>query len=364
MVSPVHTRALVAPGKRHINAAASERREQTTQRLGQNALQVAASTQGLANAVAWGLKHASLLNASAVNWLERNTGDFGGQRRLYQGVLSEQLGHDVHLIDVNRRGAMDADVVALEQKNGVFSVRQLTQAQRDAIVTAAATVAAGEEVGAAGFRFQEAAVPTANPKYWNIANDRRLEGAQGFKLKPGMRPSEAMDDLFKNPKQYAFECGMANNLVFARALQKLMGNERFDKNFDGLEVTPTFDTAPGSIGRYLEAGGESGVPLKPGTRILPGEHRYMKNGQWDATSARDAAWQGENLTVLLKDPTTRQQRYQAHDLGVVAHDAMVQHLDEHRASGATTSAYLTDEWSRIHPGFLAALRKAQLSRSK
>ena len=67
-----------------------------------------------------------------------------------------------------------------------------------------------------------------NPKYWD------LTGVGGFQLKPDVRPSDAIQDIYNNSSLYAFECATAKVIIFYHAVLNSIGEELFNQYFKNL----------------------------------------------------------------------------------------------------------------------------------
>jgi len=67
-----------------------------------------------------------------------------------------------------------------------------------------------------------------NPKFWNLTN------VGGFQLKPDVRPSNAIRDIYNNSSQYAFECATAKVIIYYHAVLNSMDAELFNRYFQNL----------------------------------------------------------------------------------------------------------------------------------
>ena len=67
-----------------------------------------------------------------------------------------------------------------------------------------------------------------NPEYWYLTN------AGGFQLKPGVRPSDAIQDIYNNSSLYAFECATAKMIIYYHAVLNSLGEYVFNQIFQDL----------------------------------------------------------------------------------------------------------------------------------
>ena len=67
-----------------------------------------------------------------------------------------------------------------------------------------------------------------NPQYW------LLTSAGGFLLRHGVKPSDAIQDIYLNSSQYAFECATAMIIIYYHAVLTLIGENLFNQLFQGI----------------------------------------------------------------------------------------------------------------------------------
>ncbi|GED14160.1 protein-glutamine gamma-glutamyltransferase [Aneurinibacillus migulanus] len=165
-----------------------------------------------------------------------------------------------------------------------------------------------------------------NPRYWN----RTKEG--GFQLKKGIEPAEAMNDIFKDGKKYAFECTTAIVIVYYKAIIDSIGKDNFNRLFPNILL---YD------GVYDE---DLRLTWIHAAEYLPGDVQYFNNPEYNPKTPE---WQGENV-VLLGD-----NRYFAHGIGIKTKKGVITELNSERKPGATVSAYLLDQAARPDFAYLS-----------
>lgn len=165
-----------------------------------------------------------------------------------------------------------------------------------------------------------------NPQYWYLTN------AGGFMLKYGVRPSDAIQDIFRNSSLYAFECATACIIIFYHAVLKSIGTTRFNFLFQNLYLYSWhFDP-------------DLGIQTFYGNHFLPGDVVYFNNPDYNP---RTPWFRGENA-VVLGDGT-----YFGHGFGIRTAEQMVQILNKRRKPWGNRSAYLTNLVSRLSYKHLA-----------
>ena len=171
----------------------------------------------------------------------------------------------------------------------------------------------------------------ANPKYW----ERMPNG--GFKLKSGVSPSEAIEDIFTYGVAYATECATAMMIVYYKALLDTFGKRFFDEKFTNIYLMNWHINEP-----LLKA---VGIPRRTKDFLL-GDRAYFSNPDVDPKTPE---WQGENVIVLPGG------FYYGHGIGITSAEGIVDALNKNRKRDATKSAYLRDTVGRPDFDMLEAL---------
>lgn len=173
-----------------------------------------------------------------------------------------------------------------------------------------------------------------NPKYWQRTQ------AGGFLLKPGVRPSDAILDIYRNGPLYAFECATATIIIFYHAVLNSIDTEVFNYLFQNLYLFSWHTDSDLRIHTFYS------------THFLPGDAVYFNNPDYNPR----APWFRGLSAVLLNDS-----KYFGHGFSIRTDDQMIQLLNTKRKTGANQSAYLTNLVTR--PSFNQLARLASLNRS-
>ncbi|NLH97592.1 MAG: protein-glutamine gamma-glutamyltransferase [Clostridiaceae bacterium] len=160
-----------------------------------------------------------------------------------------------------------------------------------------------------------------NEVYWN----RRQDG--GFVLRPGARPSEAVDDIFTNTRMYGTECATAIVIIYYKAVLDMYKPQLFDRAFTRIVLMNWRDMDP-----LIDPKTYRGL-----ADYLPGDCRYVRNPEVDPLTPE---WQGENVIDLGSG------RYYGHGIGLGDLDFFISALNRNRREGAQVSAYLVDAATR------------------
>ncbi|QPA30480.1 protein-glutamine gamma-glutamyltransferase [Thermaerobacillus caldiproteolyticus] len=154
----------------------------------------------------------------------------------------------------------------------------------------------------------------------------------GFQLKETVSPTDAINDIFQNSHLYAFECATAIVIVFYKAVLDVLGANTFNKLFANLLLYDWhFDK-------------DLGVKTRKGNDYIPGDCLYFKNPDVDPQTPQ---WQGEN-TIYLGDGL-----HYGHGIGIKTKEEIIAVLNKKRKRGATKSAYLLEQTTRIDFQYLS-----------
>ncbi|WP_407271387.1 protein-glutamine gamma-glutamyltransferase [Radiobacillus sp. PE A8.2] len=168
-------------------------------------------------------------------------------------------------------------------------------------------------------KFSVFAKSYCNSAYW----ERTTKG--GFRLREGISPSAAIQDIYTNSDQYGFECATAMLIIFYHAILTLVGEELFNQLFENI---------------YLyswHADADLGLELIETEYFLPGDVVYFKNPD---VSPQTPYWRGENAVVMGNG------KFFGHGIGVLTADEMINSLNIRRRTGSNQSAFLTNTVTR------------------
>lgn len=166
-----------------------------------------------------------------------------------------------------------------------------------------------------------------NSMYW-------LKTSRGYILKPNVLPSDAIKDIFLNGKEYGFECTTAIVVIFYYAVLQSIDERAFNWLFNHLLV---WDWS------YDE---DLGIITRIGSDFIPGDVMYFYNPDYD-----NPVWIGENVVFLGED------KYFGHGIGIGTEEEMIKALNTLRKEGATRSAHLIHQHSRLNFKYLSQFSK-------
>lgn len=177
-------------------------------------------------------------------------------------------------------------------------------------------VKSAESLNKSGLFFSVFKDSKANPRFWK----RTDEG--GFLLNENVKPSEAVNDIFLNGREYATECATAMMIVYYKALLNVFGGELFNKVFPKIYLMDWDVTDP--ILKDVTS-------PKLNADVLPGDRGYFSNPDFNPAASE---WKGENVIVLPDS------MYYGHGVGIRTAGAIIEILNSKRKENPTRSAYL------------------------
>lgn len=179
-------------------------------------------------------------------------------------------------------------------------------------------VNAAYELGKSRMAFRTFHDTACNPDYW----DKKPDG--GFELKNGVKPSDAIRDIYKNGYKYGTECATAMQIIYYKALLEVFSDEAFNRLFDHIYLMNwhRIDASLREVGQMQQT-----------QDFLPGDRRYFMNPDVDPTIPE---FQGENVIDLGNG------KYYGHGLGIYDADKIVSLLNKYRKEDADNPAYLMD----------------------
>jgi protein-glutamine gamma-glutamyltransferase len=183
-------------------------------------------------------------------------------------------------------------------------------------------VQAAKDLNNSDFAFEVFRESRSNPNFWYRRNDG------GFELKNGVRPSDAIRDIYRNGSKYGTECATAMQIVYYKALLDVLPEDTFNRTFQNIYLMNWHHLSP--------ALQETGL-MRKARDYLPGDRRYFNNPDVDPETPE---WQGENVIDLGGG------LYYGHGIGIHRADDIIAALNENRRRGAREGAYLMDQAGR------------------
>lgn len=194
-----------------------------------------------------------------------------------------------------------------------------------------------KEMNASQVKFTVFEKARCNPTYWNLTN------AGGFLLKPGVRASDAIIDIYRNGSLYAFECATAIIIIYYQAILKSIGKRRFDSLFSQNLYLYSWHTDPDLEIRFFYS-----------NHFLPGDVVYFSNPDFHPQTP----WYRGVNAVVLSDGTFFGQGF-----GIITAEEMIPYLNSKRFPGSIQSAYLANLITRISPSTMQKLLFLQSART-
>lgn len=209
----------------------------------------------------------------------------------------------------------------LQSSPKTYDYRSLNQLRFE-LGLRAATIDAAKALNRSGMDFMIFRKSRCNPEYWI------REGDGGFLLKGGVKPADAIRDIFENGRKYGTECATAIVIVYYKALLEQLGDELFNKTFPEIRLMNWRDVDPKLRGIGI---------MRRVEDTLPGDRRYFVNPDVNPDTPE---WQGENVIELDEDT------YYGHGIGITNGAAIIRELNSNRVEDARESAYLSHKVSR------------------
>jgi protein-glutamine gamma-glutamyltransferase len=166
-----------------------------------------------------------------------------------------------------------------------------------------------------------------NSLYWR-------KTPRGYMLRPGVLPSAAIKDIFHNGNEYGFECSTAIVVIFYYAVLQSIEEQAFNRLFNHLLVWDwSYDD-------------DLGIKTRVGSDFIPGDVMYFYNPDYE-----NPVWIGENVVFLGEN------KYFGHGIGIGTAEEMIKALNTLRKEGATRSARLIHQHSRLNYKYLSQFSK-------
>lgn len=202
--------------------------------------------------------------------------------------------------------------------NVIYEYEYLNQLKFE-LLFRANTIKAAKEMNESGAQFTTYTYAFCNKKYW-----RRLRNG-GFLIREGVAPSDAILDIIKNGKLYAFECSTAIAMVLYIATLYSIGPRAFNQYFNRLYLYNwQFDE-------------DLPVYQKDGMDFLIGDVLHFNNPDFDP---KQPWWKAENVIFFGNDT------FYGHGMGIRNAEAIIDFLNNKRKKDPKVSAYLMSMISR------------------
>jgi len=193
-------------------------------------------------------------------------------------------------------------------------------------------IKAAKEMNQSKAVFTTFASARANPKYWQLTR------AGGFLLRPNVKPSDAILDIYRNSSLYGFECATAIPIIFYHAILHSIGSNLFNAVFRNLYLYSWHtDTDLGIVTFYSD-------------HFIPGDVLYINNPDYHPNTPQ---FRGLNV-VLLDDGSLF-----GHGFNIRTDEEIIKILNEKRRPNSHQPAYLTRLVTRPSFKYLAGLASYQ-----
>ncbi len=251
----------------------------------------------------------------------------------FQNLLKEVYGSSLVLKDAGKKGVVDpGDILVFTDKGGRLVKTRLGKTRYEQARMQLLVVNAARQFAAAGVAFSGSSrEDKVNQRLWWMG----YGGKMG--VRQGTRPSEALNDIFKNGRLYGMECATATLVILYKAILDRIGPKDFDVAFAKTRLF-RWEIEDDDFKKAKRTG------KLPG--FWPGDHTYFKNPEFDPSNS---AFQGENVIYLGKG------EYFGHGLGIVTERELIDSLNSLRRPGARKSAFRDDFELRIDPKTIAKL---------
>ena len=234
-----------------------------------------------------------------------------------EALLKEVYGPSVELRDAGMPGRVDpADVFVYRNGKGTLVRTKLGTTRYHQAQIQLNVVKAARAFHAAGVNFSGSSkTDKVNQELWWMGYGGKMGVRQGVK------PSDALNDIFQNGPKYGMECATGTLVVLYKGILDTIGPADFDRAFAKTRLF-RWDIKDDDFQKAELHGNLPGY--------WPGDHTYFKNPDFDPAHS---AFQGENVIYL------GQGMYFGHGLGIVSEREVISSLNSLRRPGATTSAF-------------------------
>ncbi|MCM3117450.1 protein-glutamine gamma-glutamyltransferase [Neobacillus sp. MER 74] len=203
-------------------------------------------------------------------------------------------------------------ITRMDKSKEIFQYQTISQLEF-VLLFRTNTLKAARDLNNSQVQFTTFEYAFCNKKYWNRLNNG------GFLIKPNVSPTEALLDVLKNGKLYAFDCSTGIAIVLYLAALYTIGSRRFNLLFDGLLLLDwQFDN-------------DLRLTQKYGDDFIPGDIVHFNNPD---VNPNESHWRAENVIFMAED------QYYGHGVGIKKADTIISFLNKKRKPNARIPAYL------------------------
>lgn len=222
-------------------------------------------------------------------------------------------------------GVQQEIISRMAKSQGVYAYESLNQLRFELKLRNQIVEAAGA-LQNSGVSFASFDTSRCNPAFWDLTE------RGGFRIKAGVLPSEGVLDIYRNGRQYAFECATAMVIIYYRAVLQSIDLQSFNGLFANIIL---YDW------QYDQ---DLGLTTNQEVEFLPGDVLYFKNPDFDPSTPE---WQGENAVLMGHDT------YYGHGIGITGAEEIINFLNNERRPGGSQPAFLLDQATRPDFTYLA-----------
>ncbi|WP_144549771.1 protein-glutamine gamma-glutamyltransferase [Bacillus sp. X1(2014)] len=226
--------------------------------------------------------------------------------------INQQTVHVDDLSDILTTKEQKDIITKMDKSNEIFQYQSISQLKFE-LLYRTNTLKAARDLNNSKVQFTTFEYAFCNKKYWT-----RLSNG-GFLIKPNVRPSEAILDVLKNGKLYAFDCSTGIAIVLYLAALYTIGSRKFDLLFNGLLL---FD---------WQFDNDLRLTQKYGDDFIPGDIVHFNNPD---VNPNESHWRAENVIFMADD------QFYGHGVGIKKADTIISFLNKKRNPNARIPAYL------------------------
>jgi hypothetical protein len=283
--------------------------------------------------------------AATQAWLERRDTTTDEQVAQLEAIVRTYFS-GAHFIDVNGDSKVGVeDIVWVKDAGGNINFQRVDKKLADRVRVDAAVVRGCYLMAKAHHVYGIRSQVRVSTAYW--------EGTlqPGFyQVRQYVRGSDAVNDIFENPKQYRFGDSYATTIVYLKAMLDLLGPTDFDRVVPSLTIGP-FSLTP-FVTQMAEVTGNTGQNADAQLRseLRAGDESYFLNpsASDDAKKARS----DEQYAIYLGDG-----KWYAHPFGITTEEAILEYLNRSSDSEADQLARMTRMKTRMRVEILTQPKK-------